>query len=90
MLFPLAWIEAMNSCLYIKDSFIFYVSEPPQSITRMSTAEKRSAEDAPEVVKKAKTAEADEENIEEEEDDDLDEEGEEGEGEDDGEDDGVS
>ena len=57
----------------------------------MSTAEKRSAEEAPEAVKKAKTAEDEEENIEEEEDD-LDEEGEEGEeGEDeeDGEDEGV-
>ena len=51
----------------------------------MSTAEKRSAEEVPEVLKKAKTAEDKEENIEEEEDD-LDEEGEEGE---EGEDEGV-
>ena len=59
--------------------------------SKMSTAEKRSAEEVPEAVKKAKTAEDEEENIEEEEDD-LDEEGEEGEeGEDeeDGEDEGV-
>ena len=59
--------------------------------SKMSTAEKRSAEEVPEVLKKAKTAEDKEENIEEEEDD-LDEEGEEGEeGEDeeDGEDEGV-
>ena len=60
--------------------------------SKMSAAEKRSAEEVPEAaVKKAKTAEDEEENIEEEEDD-LDEEGEEGEeGEDeeDGEDEGV-
>ena len=51
----------------------------------MNTAEKRSAEEVPEAVKKAKTAEDEEENIEEEEDD-LDEEGEDEEG---GEDEGV-
>ena len=59
---------------------------------KMSTAEKRSAEEVPEAVKKAKTAEEDEEENIEEEEDDLDEEGEEGEeGEDeeDGEDEGV-
>ena len=42
----------------------------------MSTAEKRSAEEVPEALKKAKTAEDKEENIEEEEDN-LEEEGEE-------------
>ena len=60
--------------------------------SKMSTAEKRSAEEVPEAVKKAKTAEEDEEENIEEEEDDLDEEGEEGEeGEDeeDGEDEGV-
>ena len=69
------------------------ISEPTikELLSKMSTAEKRSAEEVPEAVKKAKAAEDQEENIEEEEDD-LDEEGEEGEeGEDeeDGEDEGV-
>ena len=58
--------------------------------SKMSTAEKRSAEEVPEALKKAKTVEDNEENIEEEEDN-LDEEGEgeEGEDEEDGEDEGV-
>ena len=76
---------------YLSTRFSNFQSTLSYLPSKMSTAEKRSAEEVPEAVKKAKTAEDEEENIEEEEDD-LDEEGEEGEeGEDeeDGEDEGV-
>ena len=85
----LYFIESFNIFTLCFAAFQSLTSENLPS--KMSTAEKRSAEEVPEAVKKAKTAEDEEENLEEEEDD-LDEEGEEGEeGEDeeDGEDEGV-